>query len=180
MSNGLKIERTGRILHLDGDSRYAKKSFKYYREIGLNAIVKNIPEAIQPTVVKKLLSQYKPDILVITGHDVMFKKNKNYNDIYNYKNSRHFINTVLMARQWEKENKHDITIIAGACESFFEAIMKSGADFASSPARILIDYTDPLMVAGKIAKTDENKYITIDEIAGELKDGINSIGGTRK
>ena len=123
--NIIKIEKKGKILHLDGDAKYARKSEKYYRDIGLNAVVKNITESRQPAVVKDLLSKYKPDILVITGHDAMLKKNRNYNDIYNYKNSKYFINTVLMAREWERENKHSITIIAGACESFFEAIMNS-------------------------------------------------------
>ena len=176
----IKIEKAGRILHLDGDTRYAKKSEKFYREKGLDAIVKNIPEAKQPIIVKDLLSRYKPDILVITGHDAMLKKNKNYNDIYNYKNSKYFIKTVLMARDWERENRRSLTIIAGACESFFEAIMNSGANFASSPARILIDFEDPLIVAEKIAKTEEYKYITVEEIAHELRDGINGIGGKRQ
>ena len=178
--NLVKVERTGKILHLDGDMKYARKAEKYYREVGLNAVVKNIQEAKQPMVVKELLSKYKPDILVITGHDAMLKKNKNYNDIYNYKNSKHFINTVLMAREWERENGCDITIIAGACESFFEAIMSSGANFASSPGRILIDFIDPLIVAEKIAITEEYKFVTIEEIANELRDGLNGIGGTRK
>ena len=35
---------TGKILHLDGDKRYSQKSYNYYQKMGLNAIVKNIPE----------------------------------------------------------------------------------------------------------------------------------------
>lgn len=60
---------TGKILHLDGDKKYSQKSYYYYKKIGLNAIVKNIPEYRQPRVVYQLLQSYKPDILVITGHD---------------------------------------------------------------------------------------------------------------
>lgn len=56
----------GKILHLDGDSRYTQKSIKYYREIGMNAVVRNVPENRQPLVVKNLLERYKPDVLVIT------------------------------------------------------------------------------------------------------------------
>ena len=56
----------GKILHLDGDSRYTQKSIKYYREIGMNAVVRNVPESRQPFVVKNLLERYKPDVLVIT------------------------------------------------------------------------------------------------------------------
>ena len=66
----------GKILHLDGDRKYSVKSARYYKNIGLNAIVKNIPEAKQPVYVFRLLEQYKPDILVITGHDAMIKKRK--------------------------------------------------------------------------------------------------------
>lgn len=64
----------GKILHLDGDKRYSEKSFKYYQKMGINAIVKNVPENKQPRVVYNLLKTYKPDILVITGHDRNVKK----------------------------------------------------------------------------------------------------------
>ena len=60
---------TGKILHLDGDKRYSQKSYNYYKKLGLNAIVKNIPEYKQPKIVYKLLKIYNPDILIITGHD---------------------------------------------------------------------------------------------------------------
>ena len=176
--NRSQIEFTGKILHLDGDKKYSEKSAKYYKELGLNAIVRNIPENKQPSIIKGLLTKYQPDIVVITGHDAMIKNGRNYNDIYNYRNSRYFMKTVLVAREWEKANKREIAIFAGACQSFFEAIMNSGANFASSPARILIDFIDPLIVAEKIATTENYKYITIGEIATELRDGMNGVGGT--
>ena len=56
----------GKILHLDGDKRYSEKSIMYYRKMGLNAIVKNIPENKQSKVVYRLLTVYNPEILVIT------------------------------------------------------------------------------------------------------------------
>lgn len=40
------------ILHLDGDKRYTQKSERYYRKLGLKAIVKNIPENRQPQVIR--------------------------------------------------------------------------------------------------------------------------------
>ena len=168
---------TGKILHLDGDRRYSQKSYNYYKKIGLNAIVKNIPEYKQPKEVYKLLKIYNPDILVITGHDGMIKRGTNYNDIYNYRNSRHFINTVKEARRYDKENNKKTVIFAGACQSYFEAIMSAGANFASSPSRILIDFLDPLIVAEKVATTEQYKYITIDDIEKELRDGKKGIGG---
>lgn len=175
-----KIEEkivTGKILHLDGDKRYSQKSYNYYKKLGLNAVVKNIPEYKQPKVVYQLLKTYNPDILIITGHDGMIKRGTNYNDIYNYRNSRHFINTVKEARRYDKENNHKTVIFAGACQSYFEAIILAGANFASSPARILIDFLDPLIVAEKIAITDQYRYVTIDEIAKELRDGKRGVGG---
>jgi len=42
------------VLHLDGDRRYTQKSEKYYRKLGLRAIVKNIPENRQPQVIRRL------------------------------------------------------------------------------------------------------------------------------
>ncbi len=168
---------TGKILHLDGDRKYSQKSYNYYKKLGLNAIVKNIPEYKQPKEVYRLLKIYNPDILIITGHDGMIKREKNYNDIYNYRNSRHFINTVKEARRYDKENNKQTVIFAGACQSYFEAIMLAGANFASSPARILIDFVDPLVIAQKVATTEQYKYVTIDDIAKELRDGKKGVGG---
>ena len=167
----------GKILHLDGDKRYSEKSFKYYQKMGINAIVKNIPENKQPRVVYNLLKTYKPDILVITGHDGMLKKGYGYYDIYNYRNSRHFIETVKEARKYDQKNDKNLVIFAGACQSYFEALMEAGANFASSPARILIDFLDPLIVAKSVAITDKNRYITIDDFVDELRDGKKGVNG---
>lgn len=168
---------TGKILHLDGDRKYSEKSANYYRKAGLNAIVKNIAEYRQPRMVYSLLNSYKPDILVITGHDSMIQKERRYNDIRNYKNSRYFIETVKEARRHEREKGEHIVIFAGACESYFEALIMAGADFASSPARILIDFQDPLIVAEKIATTESIKFVTMKDIEKELRDGRKGVGG---
>ena len=170
--------QAGKILHLDGDKRYSEKSYKYYQKMGINAIVKNIPENKQPKMVYNLLRNYRPDILVITGHDGMLKKGYGYYDIYNYRNSKYFISTVKEARRYEKDANVGLVIFAGACQSYFEALMQAGANFASSPARILIDILDPLIVAKEVALTDESKYIRIDDIENQLRDGKRGIGGT--
>ena len=168
---------TGKILHLDGDRRYSEKSYKHYKKLGLEAIVKNIPENRQPKIVYKLLEHYKPDILVITGHDSMIRKQSGYNDIYNYRNSKYFIQTVKEARRYDKNHNTNTVIFAGACESYFEALIMAGANFASSPARILFDFHDPLIVAENVAITNKYKYITIDDISEQLRDGQKGIGG---
>ena len=171
-----KLLYTGKILHLDGDRRYSEKSEKYYKKIGLNAIVKNITESRQPSSIKILLQKYNPDILVITGHDGMIKNGTKFQDIYNYRNSVYFIKSVREARKFY-ENQKDLVIFAGACQSFYEAIIEAGANFASSPARILIDFLDPLVVAQTIAITEENKFITINDIEKNLRDGIKGVNG---
>ena len=112
------------ILHLDGDKRYTQKSEKYYNKLGLRAIVKNVPENRQQQLIGNLIRRYDPDIVVITGHDGMIKTGDKYNDIYNYRNSRYFISSVVEARKNARPDK-DIVIFAGACQSFFEAIMAS-------------------------------------------------------
>ena len=168
---------TGKILHLDGDKKYSEKSYRYYKKLGLNAIVKNIPEYKQPKIIYKLLKIYEPDILVITGHDGMLKKASRYNDLYNYRNSKYFIETVKEARRYDKENNKKLVIFAGACQSYFEALICAGANFASSPGRILIDFMDPLIVAEKVATTEKYKYITIEDIENELRDGKQGVSG---
>lgn len=174
---------TGKILHLDGDRKYSEKSYRYYKKLGLNAIVKNIPEYKQSKVVYNLLKTYEPDILIITGHDGMIKNSTRYNDLGNYRNSKYFIETVKEARKYDKEKNNNLVIFAGACQSYFEALISAGANFASSPGRILIDFIDPLIVAEKVAITEKYKYITIDDIEDELRDGkkgINGIGANGK
>lgn len=168
---------TGKILHLDGDKKYSEKSYYYYKKVGLDAIVKNIPEYKQPKVVYNLLKIYNPDILVITGHDGMIKKNVGYNDLYNYRNSRHFVKTVEEARKYDIETGKNLVIFAGACQSYFEALMMAGANFASSPARILIDFLDPLIIAETVALTDIYKFVSIDDLVNELRDGKKGVDG---
>ena len=174
-----RLKRThnyGNVLHLDGDSRYSGKSVRYYREMGINAVVKNVAETRQPFVVKGLLNKYKPDILVVTGHDGMIKKGSGFNDIYNYRHSAYFVKTVIQAREWENYS-NNLAIFAGACQSYYEALIQAGANFASSPARILIDFVDPLIVAENIAVTDRNRFITIKNFEHELRDGQKGISG---
>ena len=107
----------------------------------------------------------------------MIKSGTGYADIYNYRNSRYFIETVKEARKYDVETGKRLVIFAGACQSYFEAIISAGANFASSPARILIDFMDPLVVAEKVALTERYKYITIDDIAKELRDGKDGVSG---
>lgn len=103
----------------------------------------------------------------------MIKAGKSYEDIYNYRNSRYFVQTVKNVRN--DGNNKNLVIFAGACQSYYEALIDAGANFASSPARILIDFIDPLVVAEKIATTSSNKYLTIGDIENDLRDGERGI-----
>lgn len=107
----------------------------------------------------------------------MLKSGRSYEDIFNYRNSRYFAQTVKNVRKNPK-NK-DLVIFAGACQSYYEALIYAGANFASSPARILIDFVDPLVVAQKIATTESDKYITIYDIKDDLRDGERGINRDR-
>lgn len=171
-----KSNKYGKILHLDGDKSYSKKTEQYYRNRGLNYIVKHITESRQPLEVEKLIKIVRPDILVITGHDGMIKKGRNYTDINNYRNSKHFVNCVRAARRINPD-KNQLIIFAGACQSFYEALIYAGANFASSPGRILIDFLDPLIVAEKISTTDKNKLVFMSDLEGKIRNGRRAVGG---
>lgn len=171
-----RIARYGKILHLDGDRNYSEKTERYYRKRGLNYIVRHIAEFRQPMVIKNLLIKYNPDILVITGHDGMIKNGKNFNDINNYRNSRYFVRAVNEARLWNSNN-NELVIFAGACQSYYEALMLAGANFASSPARILIDFIDPLIVAEEISITSPNRLILMSDLENKIRNGRKAISG---
>lgn len=64
----------------------------------------------------------------------MLKNGADKNNIYNYRNSKYFINTVIEARKWASSSEK-LVIFAGACQSYFEALINAGADFASSPRK---------------------------------------------
>ena len=138
--------------------------------------VKNIEESKQTKVVYELLKYYQPDILVITGHDGMIKKGNGYNNIYNYRNSKYFINTVKEARKYEKSHEK-LLIIAGACQSDYEELIKSGSNFASSPKKINIHALDPAIIASYLAFSDKNKNIDLINILDKTKYGASGIGG---
>lgn len=178
LKNDKKAKSKAVILHLDGDRKYSKRALNYYNNLNLKAIVENVPETQQPIKILGLLEKYKPNILITTGHDKMYKKGQDLYQISNYKNSKYFIETVILARKWES-SEEKLAIFAGACESFYEAIMLAGANFASSPTRIMVEYRDPLIIASKIAFADSNTFITMKDLFPYLKSNFNGIGGNR-
>lgn len=167
-----------RILHIDGDSEYLDRCLKYYKNLNVYAVGKKIKEDKIFTEITPLLEEYKPDIVIITGHDAFYKKKGDMKDIRNYKNSLNFVNAVKMARKYEKS--HDkLVIIAGACQSDYEELIKAGANFASSPKRINIHALDPAIIAASLALTERNKEIDLLELLEKTKYGKDGIGGLK-
>lgn len=167
-----------KILHIDGDSEYLNRCLKYYKNLNVFAVGKKISEDKIYEEITTLLEEYKPDIVIITGHDAFYSKKGEKNDIRNYKNSLNFVNAIKMARKYEKS--HDkLVIIAGACQSDYEELIKAGANFASSPKRINIHALDPAIIASSIALTERNKEIDLLELLEKTKYGKDGIGGLK-
>ncbi len=167
-----------KILHIDGDKDYLEKCLKYYKKKGVYAIGKKIIESHVSENIISLLKEYKPDIVIITGHDAYYSKKGDINNINNYRNTKSFIKAVKMARSYEKS--HDkLVIIAGACQSNYEELIKAGANFASSPKRVNIHALDPAIIATTLALTERNKEINLLELLDKTKYGHDGIGGIK-
>ena len=146
----------GRILHLDGDQDYLEKCMSFYKKNKIRAYGLYMKEEEMASQVLGLLKKYKPDILVLTGHD-SFSRSKREK----YKNTSSFVNAVNEAREYEKSHEK-LFIIAGACQSNYENLIKAGANFASSPKRINIHALDPAIVAACLSFSDKNSNIDIN------------------
>lgn len=166
----------GKILHIDGDSFYLERCMNLYKKLNIMAYGINIKESDIENEIEKYLKELNPDILVITGHDAYYKKRGKSDDISNYKNTYNFIKGVKKARCYEKD-QNKLIIIAGACQSNYEELIKSGATFASSPKRINIHALDPAIIASFISLYDRNKVIDLKEILSKIKSGSDGIGG---
>jgi spore coat assemly protein len=175
-NNELKFGRPGKILHIDGDADYLNVCLKVYKQLSLEVVGKMIPEKEQPQEALELVKQVRPDIAVITGHDAVSRGTKDYMDIGNYRNSKYFVETVTALRSYNS-NYDDLVIYAGACQSCYEAILDAGANFASSPNRVLIHCLDPVFLCEKIAYTNIEKVVSIQEALENTITGIKGIGG---
>lgn len=169
-------KKPGRVLHIDGDEEYSAKCRELYKKFGITAYVFNIEEKEQYKQVYSLLQKVKPEILILTGHDAFVKRRNDIYNIDNYKNSRFYIQAVLEARKYE-HNLDNLVIFAGACQSYYEAIISAGANFASAPKRVLIDMMDPLIVAETVAYTPVNEFVPLENIISNTREGIDGIGG---
>lgn len=166
----------GRILHIDGDKDYLNRCLKFYKssDVLVYGMHENEEEIYKN--IRKYLDDIKPDILVVTGHDAYYKKQGNKDENKAYKNTENFLKAVIEARKYEKS--HDkMIIIAGACQSNYEALIKAGANFASSPKRVNIHALDPAVIALTISLTDKRKDIDLLDILEKTKYGKSGLGG---
>ena len=172
----LMFGRPGRILHVDGDSEYMETCLKVYKQLSLDAVGKTIPEKEQPEVIVDLVRDIKPDIVVLTGHDSVVKDPKDYLDLKNYRNSEYYLESVKNLRNYNS-SYDELVIFAGACQSCYERILDVGANFASSPNRVLIHCLDPVFVCEKIAYTRIDKVVSITDVIENTITGIKGVGG---
>ena len=161
----------GKVLHLDGDMEYLDKCMKFYKKNKVKAYGLYVKEDDMPSKVYELLEKYNPEILVLTGHDAYSRNKRN-----KYKNTSSFVDAVIESRKYEKA--HDkLFVIAGACQSNYEDLIKAGANFASSPKRINIHALDPAIVASCISFSNKNEDIDIIKILDKTKYGASGMGG---
>jgi len=162
-------KKPGRVLHIDGDRDYLKISLQNYENLQIQAKGYYMREKNIASKIKDYLQVFKPDILVITGHDGYVENSK-------YHTSDYFIEAVKKARYYEN-NLDDLIIFAGACQSYYKKLINSGANFASSPEGKLIHFLDPVMVVEKIANTSIKEVISVKDIIKTTITGKGGIGG---
>lgn len=172
----LMFGRPGRILHIDGDRDYLETCLKVYKQLSLDAVGRAISEKDQPDCVVDLVKEVKPDIVVLTGHDSVLRESSDYLDLNNYRNSKYYINAVKALRNYNS-SYDELVIFAGACQSCYECLLDAGANFASSPSRVLIHCLDPVFVCEKIAYTTIDNVVSITDILENTITGIKGIGG---
>ena len=165
----------GRITHLDSDKSFLNRCLKFYDELNIKAKGIRLKENKMASEIPHIIEEYKPDILVITGHDAFYRKMGDEDNSNNYKNTNNFIESVRAARK--VANHNDLIIVAGACQSNYEELIKAGANFASSPKRINIHALDPAIIASSVALSEKNKPIDLLKILDKTKYGKDGIGG---
>ncbi|MEG1482754.1 sporulation peptidase YabG [Clostridium sp.] len=168
--------RPGKILHVDGDKEYMDTCLKVYKQLSLDAVGVSIAEEDQPQRIVDLVKEIKPDIVVLTGHDSVVKDTRNFLDLDNYRNSKFYRDAVRALRDYNS-SYDELVIFAGACQSCYECMLDAGANFASSPNRVLIHCLDPVFVCEKIAYTKINEVVSIKDVIDNTITGIKGIGG---
>ncbi len=155
----------GKILHIDGDREYLNRCLDFYKKANVLAFGIFSPENEMANNIEKYLEDINPDIVVITGHDSLVKLN-----------SKYFSNAVKVCRRYQRDYDK-LIIIAGACQSEYEKLIKAGANFASSPKKINIHALDPAILALSLSLTDKNKKVDLLDLLSKTSGGKDGFGG---
>jgi len=155
----------GKILHVDGDKEYLKRCLNFYKKANVLAYGIYSKEDEMPVNINKYLEEVSPDIVVITGHDSNIRKN-----------TRYFADAVRECRKYQKDYDK-LIVIAGACQSDYEKLIKAGANYASSPKRINIHALDPAIIAVTLSLLDKNKSADLIELLEKTSNGKDGMGG---
>ena len=160
----------GTIVQIDSDKEYLLKCLNYYKKNKLKCNGYIFEEKNYKNEVIKIIEKNKPKIVVITGHDAYYKKEDKY------RNSKYYIETVNEIR---KKYNNEIIVIAGACQSDFEGLIKAGSTYASSPKHINVHALDPAIIATYIALTNITETVDLREILSKTKSGFGGFGGIK-
>ncbi|MBQ1251887.1 MAG: sporulation peptidase YabG, partial [Firmicutes bacterium] len=93
----------GMVLHLDGDREYLAKCVEAYGKLGIPHAGLAVAERDQPDAVPYYLEKYRPDILVVTGHDSLLKGAAQDRSLDHYRSSCYFVDAVKKARQYQPD-----------------------------------------------------------------------------
>ena len=159
----------GKILHLDSDEMYLKRSMKLYEDYKVPSVGYRIDEKDMPLKIIELLNKHHPDILIITGHDAIDKQGNNMN-------SKYFVECVKNARVYQP-NKDSLCIISGACYSSFKDLIYEGSNISSSPGKVSINVLDPSKVAIMVATTPVIEYVDIKKVINLTSNKEKGMGG---
>ncbi len=170
------FEIPGRVLQLDGDQDYLDQCIKTYGQMGIEAKGICKSEKEQPKVIRKILQENPTDILVLTGHDGFISGKRDFHSMDSYRSSRYFVESVMEARRYQ-HNRDNLVIFAGACQSNYEAILSAGANFASSPKRMLIHAFDPVFIVERIAFTPTDQIVSVKDVLTHTITGTDGVGG---
>lgn len=161
----------GRILHIDGDKEFLNSCLNLYKELNIYAYGININEKEIYLKISEIYKKITPEIVVITGHDQY--NGEDINDLNNYENTKYFMKAIRNLRKISQ----NVIIIAGACASNFEALIASGANFASSPKRVNTHTYDPAVAAIKASTTPFDRKIDYNSIIKHIESGKDALGG---
>lgn len=161
----------GRILHIDGDKEFLDSCLKLYKELNIYAYGLNINEKEIYSKITKIYEEITPEIVVITGHDQY--NGEDIKNLDNYENTSYFMKAIRNLRKISQ----NVIIIAGACASNFEALIASGANFASSPKRVNTHTYDPAVAAIKASTTPFDRKIDYNSIIKYIESGKDALGG---